>query len=129
MILQPDVASGRLSVFRPRLELAVGDPLQPVVAVEFVFHGTGAVQPMLHVVAVYENARGVPLTDGPRQAAGNRMEPEVGPRRGEGRPTVGVVVVVEDLHFGSPHVDALGAFHSTEKDATVPAELHLPFQC
>src|SRR5262249_27031190 len=99
VILEGDVTLRDPPVVRPLLELARVDALLPVRAAELVLHDLDSVQPVLDVVAVDHDPRGIPLADRAGDVLDRGIE-TVGRRRGrQGVLAVRVSSVVEQLVF------------------------------
>ena len=63
MILQEDVAFGGITEIRPVFVLAVGHEGVPLLVVAVVLEEFYAVEPVLHVLVLYDDECGVPYAD------------------------------------------------------------------
>src|SRR5215207_255343 len=79
VILKSDVAFGRFAVVGHRLELAAGDFFVPFRRSELILEKLLSVEPVLDVIAVDDQSRGIPLACRMHDAARRGIESEVGP--------------------------------------------------
>src|SRR3989442_4146744 len=109
MVLQADVTEDVAPVARVRGDLARLDPRLPVGARELVLHHLYAVQPVLDVVPLDQEADLVPFARGLHDPGRRGIEAVVRTRRRQARLAVGMVRVVQHLHFGGGPVDGVAA--------------------
>src|SRR2546430_12703346 len=128
MVLEADVALGVAPVARMRGELARLDPRLPVGARELVLHHLHAVQPVLDVVPLDQEADLIPLTGGFHDQGGRRVEAEVGARRRQARLAVGVARVVQHLHLGGRPVDGVAVLARAVEDPAVAPRRDVPLE-
>src|SRR5690606_31905153 len=109
-------------------EFAGGHARVPVVAALLVLGDLDAVEPVLDVRAVGDDADLVPLTGRARDVLGGGVKRVDGAGGVGGRRGIGVAGVVEHLHLGGGIPDVLGALGAAVEDAAVAAGLHLPLE-
>src|SRR5205823_3361517 len=95
------------------------DPLRPIGAAELVLDDLGAVEPVLDVIAVDDEARGVPFTGPLHDPRGGRVHRVVGAGGGEPRAAIHVAGIVEHLHLGRVPVDRVSVFAGPVENAGV----------
>ena len=128
MILQRDVPLRRPAVARPLPELARGDSLLPIAALEFVLDHFLAIQPVLDVVTADDDADLVPFVCWFHHSCGGGVQAERGSGGGKPIPTIRVTRIVEDLHFGPGLIGGLRPFSHPVHDPAVPALRDLPLE-
>src|ERR1700679_3563728 len=129
--LNADVAFLGQSVVGLLRELARRDLGLPVGTAQVVFDDFLAVQPMLDVIAVDDDARLVPLAEWLDHAGGRPVQGVRGPRRGQPAAAIGRVGVIQQLILRPAPVNVVVLARSSIKDAAVagladfPVELEL----
>src|SRR5206468_1632831 len=81
----------------------------PVRAAELILHDLDAVEPLLDVVAVHQNAHLVPFARRFHHTGGRWIQSVVGARGSEARLPIRVSGIVEDLHFRGGPVNRVAA--------------------
>src|SRR5437899_2416492 len=128
MVLQADVTEDVAPVARVRGELARLDPRLPVGARELVLHHLYAVQPVLDMVPLDQDANLVPLTGGLHDPCGRGIEAVGRARRRQARLAVGMARVVQHLHFGAGPVDGVVVLAGAVKDPAVAPWRDVPLE-
>src|SRR5207237_3786170 len=103
MILDPDASFTRPRIPRMILELALRDQPVPLVAPELVRDNLDAIEPVLDMTAIHDNAGRVPGPGRPRRITQRRLQIVIrgGPLRGLQR--LWVAAVIDDLVLGCDH--------------------------
>src|SRR5579883_2679287 len=126
--LDTDVPPGCPAVVGPGGELAGLDPAEPVGAAEVVREQPPAVEPMLDVGAVHDDACRVPLTRTLHDPRRRRVQPVVRSGGGQAALAVRRVGVVQQLVLGSTPVDVVVLLGRAVEDAGVASRGDLPLQ-
>src|SRR5882672_584353 len=124
--LHRDVSALRAAIVGPFVELARLDLGFPVGTSELVLEQLDAVQPVLDVSAVGDDARRVPLADGFQMTGGRRVQRVRGAGARQSRFVVGALRVVEQLILGRAPVDVIVFLGATIEDAAVARLADLP---
>src|SRR5882724_12980806 len=126
--LQADQARRRQAVVGVLRIFACGNPALPVGTLELVVDDFTSVEPMLYVIAFYDEARLVPMIE--RQHDPGRCAVERVRGRGGGEATAAVVRirVIEELIFRSAPVDMIVLACAAVKETAVARLADLPFE-
>src|SRR6185437_14890646 len=126
--LDADVAAVCHAVLRPILELARRDAGIPIRTPELVLDDFLAVEPVLHMRAVDDDARRVPFVGGRYLPARYGIERVVGRRPTIGRLVVRRADVVLELILRPAPVDVIVVLGGAIEDAAVASVADLPFE-
>src|SRR4029077_3742145 len=126
--LQAYQARRRQAVVRVLREFARGNPALPVGTLELIVDDFAAIEPMLYVIASYDEARLVPMIE--RQHDPGRCAVERVRSRGGREATAAVVrvLIIEELIFRSAPVDMVVLACAAVKDTTVARLADLPLE-
>src|ERR1700733_2273738 len=126
--LQPDEPAGCEPVVGVRGELARGDARLPVRALELVLDDLAAIQPVLDMVALHEQARFVPMIERVHDTGGRRIQREVGAGGRETALAVLGIRVIEQLVLRRAPVDVVVLARAAVEDTAVAGLANLPLE-
>src|SRR5215469_958943 len=126
--LDADQAAGGHAVVRVGGEFAGRDLVLPVSALQLVVDDLVAVEPVLDMVAVQDDARFVPVVVRVRHAGRHTVEGEGGPGSREGALAVLGVGIIEQLIFGRTPVDVVVLARASIEDTAVARLADLPLE-
>src|SRR6266853_866518 len=126
--LQADQARRRQAVAGILRKFACGNPALPVGTLELIADHFAAIEPMLYMIAFYDEARLVPLIERQHDTGWCAVERVRGRGGGEATAAVVRVRVIEELIFRSAPVDVIVLARAAVKDTAVARLADLPFE-
>src|SRR3984893_16176063 len=134
--LQADQARRRQAVVGVLRKFACGNPALPVGTLELIVDHFAAIEPMLYMIAFYDEARLVPLIErqhdpGPcavEPVGGGRVEPAGCRGGGETALAVRRIRSIEELIFRTAPVDVIVVARPSVKDPAVARLADLPLE-
>src|SRR3984893_5318630 len=126
--LQADQARRRQAVVGVLRKFACGNPALPVGTLELIVDHFAAIEPMLYMIAFYDEARLVPLIERQHDPGRCAVEPVGGRGGGETALAVRRIRVIEELIFRTAPVDVIVVARPSVKDPAVARLADLPLE-
>src|SRR6267378_2496770 len=126
--LQPDQARGRQAVIGVGGKFARSYPALPVSVLELIFDDFVAIEPVLYMSALYNEARLVPMIERQHHTGRCAVERVGGRGGGEAALAVRHIRIIEELIFRTAPVDMIVAACAAVKDTAVAALADLPLE-